>query len=396
MTHHNRMGYSVRILAWLWGALCLSCVARAFLSPPLLDPTLMPPSEIAEEATIVTNEPSYVDLSNGPLKQKGIQVRLAQATTSVTYTCWIRLENAKNYIIPLPCVYPQEVFSTGQKYPCQTIYGPASGSGTTTLPITVPDDATLPSQTLAFNLTTETEATLSAGYASKTLPAGETLGSHLKAKPGAAITITTTGTWELELAIPPQVRVYAFISNQGSNTSHPVFPADNQWALVAAHMLLDTDTGTLSFTYRTLYADGCQVDYANGNDTPFYSITMTQPCPLQAIPSGAIITPFAIYSGPLFSPPDTSASALAHAYGLKAWRGEISDDFLQTIRAKDAAEMVKRGLLTPADCTHETTEAAAASTFSLRARALSIPKTHSPGNPPPSPAVEETENGGDN
>lgn len=349
----------------------------------------MPPAEIAEEANVVTNTTAYVDLTNGPLKQKGTVVRLSQDTTSVTFTCWLRLENAKNYCMPLPSVFPKESVSTGQKYPCQTIYGPTSGSGTTTLPITVPDASTLPSHTLAFNLTTEAEATLSAGYASKSLHAGETLGSHIKAKPGASITLTTTGTWALELAIPPQELVYYFTFNQAYQTYLPIFPADNQWALVAAHLALDTDTGKLSFTYRTLYADGCQVDYANGAEgtTPYYSITTSTNCSLQTIPSGAIITPFALYAGAIFTPPDASAPALAHAYGLKAYRGEISDNFLQTIRTKDAAEMVKRGLLTPADCTHETT--AASSTFSLRTRARSLPKTHTPGNPPPLPTETE-------
>lgn len=347
--------------------ICLLFATSAFAAAPMahrrvLDPSMMPPPEDA----VRVQEDGRLD-NPVPLSQAGMVFQLGSATPCFTAVAWVH-NSGRYYQQPFPFCAPARVLG---KAVGTTFVGPTSGTGSITFSAAVPGAEAYPEgkaclAAIAYNLTCSAECTVSAGDKTITHAAGTVKGAMLRAKPGADITLTTTGAWELEAAVPQYAKCYQWVLHMAEMQAVPIFPGA-QWSAVFVEATVADGQATL--TYRSYYPDGCPVIY----DEATGATEMSTACSFDAarLQKGLLCAPYAIQNLNL-STGDTFT-----AYGLKVWRQSLTEAERLFIVKRDRERMLKKGTLTEDDLLHDGESA----TFSLRAPR----KVHSPGEVPPMP-----------
>lgn len=335
--------------------------------PRVLDPSMMGPPV----------EPSRID-ADGTIhnlywaEQKGINLRLPRATSEWETVVWIKSTNATSWY-PLPFLAPQEVKG---KATATTFIGPESGTGSKTwseaIPACVPNTA---ESVIAFNLTCAADTTLTTDRETRTFSAGTHKGVMMKTSTSGSLTLTTEGTWEIEIATPKSARCYEPLFSSPAQTAYPGIILGNQWGVVFCHGKIENDQ--IILTYRTYYPDGCRVTYEQTeSDTATYAAGAFG---LTAFPKGMMLAPYKLfYAGNRI---DATLPCVYEAYGCKGWSRALTEAERLAIINKDNAVMLQRGNLADADILH----GASTHTYSLRGPRL----IHDPGLPPPMPDFEE-------
>lgn len=352
------------------------------LRTPVLEPSLMPPrqdimdwGDHSDDESVWTPFPA------------SLAWRTSEPITQATFLAWTRLDDASAFSLLHPFIAPNEAFGRAVGV---TFLGPESGSGNKTWPgvCQCPLDI---GGGIAFNLTCSASATVTAGPTASAPPGstltfepGTHLGEMLYADTGDDLTIETEGTWIIEAATPKAVRCY--VPNfAGLNLNR--YPANvfaDTWGLSV--LTLSVAAGEIAFSAKTYYPDGCIEPQSE------CAATSALDAGLSAIPP-ATFSPFLMFFSQSIKV-DTEAKravSVYRAWGPKGFRRILSDAEIQTIIARDAAEMVRRGYLSEADLhpegdTHSPT--GSVQTLSLRAapaKAAAKGHTHSPGPAPQLP-----------
>ncbi|MBQ9693897.1 MAG: hypothetical protein IJV69_03995 [Kiritimatiellae bacterium] len=363
----ERTRHAVR--SWLFTVCCLLLAvcshAAALPMQRVLDPSMMAPPIVADTVS------SGGGLERGaPLTQSGIHFMLGSAMPHFTAVVWM-YATAASYTQPFPFLAPEMVTTRAVG---TTFLGPVTGTGAQTWTATVPGTDAYPTAdiaAIAYNLTCSADCTIQAGSTSKTHSAGTHLGTMIAAAPGADITLTTTGDWTLEAAVPQYVRCYQPLVTLDGLVTFPLI-LGAQWGVIFCEGTLSD--GQLHLTYRTYYPDGCPVivDDTTG-DT---AITYHTPCDWTRFPRGLLCAPFAVTNL------NTEVGDQFTAYGLKAWPRLLTESERLFIVRRDRERMLAQGHLTDADLLHDGT-----ATYSLRAPL----KIHSPGETPPQPTLSTSQ-----
>lgn len=347
--------------------ICLLFATSAFAVAPMahqrvLDPSMMPPPEDA----VRVQEDGMLDNPTA-LSQSGLVFQLGAATPRFTAVVWVH-NSGRYYQQPFPFCAPARVLG---KAVGTTFVGPTSGTGSITFSAAVPGAEAYPEgkaclAAIAYNLTCSAECTVSAGEKTITHAAGTVKGAMLGAKPGADLTLTTTGAWELEVAVPQYAKCYQWLFHMAEQGVAPIFPGA-QWSAVFVEATVADGQATL--TYRSYYPDGCPVIY----DEATGATEMSVACRFEAthLQKGLLCAPYAIQNLNL------STGDAFTAYGLKVWRQSLTEAERRFIVKRDRERMLKKGTLTDDDLLHD----GEAATLSLRAPR----KVHSPGEVPPMP-----------
>lgn len=371
-------------LAAAWALLAATHARTA--QPFLLEPTLMGPPYVADV---------YLDADANAARrwpwQRNPAYEARKRTDVVTCVLWTRMENQNNFAQPLCAAFPKACFQGPQ--PCETFLGPESGTGSKTWPAAIPAEEMAPNATrnvLAYNLTCSDEAILSFGGSNAITNApGAHLGVMAYCKGGADVTLATEGTWDLEVAWPKHVECYSTAWVNADGGVHvPVILGGDQWGCVFMELgfgaSAEEGCRTLQAEYRTYYPDGCSV--TNDTGAVAFKTSSSTMRAWKSFTPGDCIAPFAVPIESWAVAADKAKPITYHGYGPKLFHRRLTEDERAQIVAKDAAVMLRRGLLAP-DSLHP-----GAHTALARARAVAG-HTHSPGLQPPLPPAlgNETE-----
>ena len=350
--------------------LAISTRVSALPMQRVIDPSMMRAPEVAAQVA------AGGGLDHGlPLSQCGLVFKVGSNMPHFTAVVWVR--NSSNlYTQPVPFLAPERAT---QRAVGTTFLGPVSGTGSQTWAAAVPGVEAFPAAhcaVVAYNLTCEAECTVTVGTHTKTHAAGEVRGAQLFATPGADVTVTTTGAWALEMAVPQYARCYSLPFHTTTQVMAPVFPGA-QWGVVFCEATI-MDGGGLQLAYRTYYPDGCPVVYAEATgETVVYATTTSFES--AQIPKHLLCAPFALTGLNL-----TIGDSIT-AYGLKAWPRLLTEAERRFIIRRDRERMLLKGHLTDEDVMH----GAEATTYGLRNRAATPVQVHSPGLAPPLPFFDE-------
>lgn len=338
------------------------------LRTPVLEPTLMGPATVAD-----TFAHDQSGAENIPWQTGGF-FHAEAPFTEATFIVWANLDGSESFWFPIFFHVPDEAIG---KAVGTTFLGPESGTGDKTWPATAyPDDIAIPGSgsrgVIAYNLTCSAEATLDGGAVtfSNTHAAGEHNGRMLDIDPAKPLTLTTTGTWTIEAAVPKRVRCF-LTEGIGASSGTGGIPSllASQWGMTTVKVAVTNQVATIRA--RAYYPDGCRVDEEDATVTfPLYGA--------DALPAPATVFPF------LCTRIQTDKDVTYRLWGGKGFRRLLSDAELQTIRARDAAEMARRGLIPESELTHDEHSLFPTATTTLSARATAKPR-HNPGKAPPSP-----------
>ncbi len=368
------------MLVIVWG---LAALGETYAAPMILEPTLMGPEYQADENDAPDGAAIIHNWKSGAYPWHRHPPFVAGKTTGVvTCVVWTHFGNATSFASPMPFGAPREAFVG--KAPCETFLGPESGTGNKTWTAAVPA-LNIPGTTstrgeIAYNLTCSDETVVSFGKTAVTNAPGTHLGRLAYASAGKDITITTEGTWELEVAWPKLVECFsAGWSSDNSTLESPIIIAD-QWGCVFAEFR--NENGTCGVEYRTYYPDGCAV--TNELGAVAFETTTSHMDEWTRFQPGDRFAPFGVMLyGWGFA--DETKGWDYRAYGPKLWPRALTEEERRQIVAKDAAVMLKRGILTETDL-HPGEHVA---TLGLRSQE---DHKHFPGNPPPSPPnIEDIE-----
>ena len=330
----------------------------------VLDPSMMGPPEeaVRVQASGTLDRPMA-------LSQAGLVFQLGSAMPRFTAVVWVH-NSGRYYQQPFPFCAPARALG---KAVGTTFLGPTSGTGNRTFTAAVPGAEAYPEgkaslAAIAYNLTCSAECTVSAGGKAVTHAAGTVKGAMLRAEAGADLTLTTTGTWELEAAVPQYARCYQWLFHMDAMSQSPIFTG-GQWCAVFVEA--SVADGQVTLTYHSYYPDGCPVVYNEEAGTTAVSTA----CSFDAtrLQKGLLCAPYAIQNLNL------STGDAFTAYGLKVWRKSLTEAERRFIVKRDRERMLRKGTLTEDDLLHDGEVA----TFSLRAPR----KVHSPGEVPPTPAA---------
>ncbi len=367
------------LLAYIpYALLCayVHAVAIPQMRGPIIYPSLMPPPKLALSIQTDTEHFGEIDGDLHFGKEGSLLLIPGRDIASFTAFAWLKWTGPTTSFIA-PHIAPQEAFGT---HTCETYLGPVSGSGNQTWPAAVqaltPEEGTT-LNAVAFNLTCSAETTLSFGKGTRTFQAGEHLGVLASSDAGADIVLATTGTWTIEVAKPKATRHYTFIGGTSEMAvSQNVF--SNQWG--CSVIIGSIADGQMTLTNTTYYPDGCAEESSIAS--------FISPTSIPSFPKGCRM---GLWGTMVYANVIKNVGTIDYiGYGVKGWSKILTQDQIAQVISKDAAEMVRRGILSESDLHPTHTNATA--TASAKARTLAIPSTthaHFPGPPPPIPDFED-------
>ncbi len=342
------------------------------LRTPVLEPTLMGPATVGD-----TFANAQSGAENFPWQTGGF-FRAEAPITEATFVVWANLDGSDSYWFPIFFHVPDEAIG---KAVGTTFIGPESGTGSKTWADPWPEGCFVPGSeaypirqgNIAYNLTCSEETTLDGGFMdANTHAAGTHLGVPLTVRDGKPLTLTTTGSWTLEVAAPKLVRCYLTecLGYKEAGDSSPILLA-SQWGMATLQVAVTNQVATVRA--RAYYPDGCR--------TAEEDVTVTLPLyGADALPAPATVFPFLCTRPRTYNGLDVTY----RLWGGKGFRRLLTDAELQTIRARDAAEMARRGLIPESELTHDEHSLFPTATTTLSARASAKPR-HNPGKAPPYP-----------
>lgn len=346
------------------------------LRTPVLEPTLMGPVTVGD-----TFAYGQGGADRFPWQTGGF-FRAEAPITEATFVVWANLDGSDSYWFPVFFHVPDEAIG---KAVGTTFIGPESGTGSKTWADPWPEGCFVPGSeayptrpgNIAYNLTCSAETTLDGGFMdANTHAAGTHLGVPLTVRDGKPLTLTTTGSWTLEVAAPKLVRCYITegLGYSETGNSTPILLA-SQWGMATLQVAVTNQVATVRT--RAYYPDGCR--------TAEEDVTVTLPLyGADALPAPATVFPFLCTHPRTYNGLDVTY----RLWGGKGFRRLLTDAELQTLRARDAAEMARRGLIPESELIHgehaATGTVSALSARAARAAASAKPR-HSPGKAPPYP-----------